>query len=402
MTARTAQQPQRMASPKPTDLDVHGLRASEFPWALTGDATFLNAASTGPLPHRCIEAVTEWTRLRATPQKLSDEKLFATLARSRELVARLIGASPAEIALAVNTSYGINVAALGLPLEPGDVVITPDLEFPANIYPWWAAANARQLEYRRIPLSDGVLELDDLLRAMDDHRVKCVSVSWLDSGNGARVDLDRIGNACRERGIFFVVDAIQGVGAVPLDLHQLHVDILACGAQKWLLSPWGAGFVYVRDDLVRRLDPPIVSWMAPKGTDDFRRLRDYDMTWRDDARRFEFITLPFHDFAGMNASLELFFELGPDNVANHIEGLVNDIVEWTRDRRTVKLVTPSAPERRGGIACIRPPDGEKASARLKKRGIVHSLREGNIRLSPHMYNTRADVQAALEALDSSS
>jgi len=399
VTARAPQQPQHTPSRPATELDVHGLRAREFPWALTGDATFLNAASTGPLPHRCIEAVTEWTRLRATPQKLSDEKLFSTLARSRELVARLVGASPAEIALAVNTSYGMNVAALGLPLKPGDVVITPDLEFPANIYPWWAAANARQLDYRRVPLDDGVLEMDRLLEAMDDTRVKCVSVSWLDSGNGARVDLARIGNACRDRGIFFVVDAIQGVGAVPLDLGALHVDILACGAQKWLLSPWGAGFVYVREELARRLDPPIVSWMAPKGTDDFRRLRDYDMTWRDDARRFEFITLPFHDFAGMNASLELFFELGPERVANHIEALVTAMVDWARDRRKVKLVTPVAAERRGGIACIKPPDGEKASARLKKRGIVHSLREGNIRLSPHMYNTRADVQAALEALE---
>ena len=379
-------------------LDVDALRVKEFPWTLTGDATFLNAASTGPLPNRCIEAVTEWTRLRATPHKLSDETLFSTLKRSRELVARLIGATPAEIALAVNTSYGINVAALALPLKPGDVVITPDLEFPANIYPWWAAANARQLEYRRVPLDDGVLQMDRLMRAIEDERVKCVSVSWLDSGNGARVDLAHVGAACRERGIYFVVDAIQGVGAVPLDLRELHVDILACGAQKWLLSPWGAGFVYVRDDLVRRLDPPIVSWMAPKGTDDFRRLRDYDMTWRDDARRFEFITLPFHDFAGMNASLELFFEVGPELVHNHIEELVTDIVDWAGSRRNVRLVTPAARDRRGGIACIRPPDGEKASARLKKRGIVHSLREGNIRLSPHMYNTRADVRAALEAL----
>jgi selenocysteine lyase/cysteine desulfurase len=379
-------------------LDVDAVRAKEFPWALSGDARFLNAASTGPLPHRCIEAVTEWTRLRATPQKLGDETLFATLARSRELVARLIGATTAEIALAVNTSYGINLAALALPLAPGDVVITPDLEFPANIYPWWAAANARELEYRRVPLDDGVLEMDRLLRAIDDERVKCVSVSWLDSGNGARVDLERIGAVCRERGIFLVVDAIQGVGAVPLDLRRLHVDILACGAQKWLLSPWGAGFVYVRDDLVRRLDPPIVSWMAPKGTDDFRRLRDYDMTWRDDARRFEFITLPFHDFAGMNASLELFFELGPELIHNHIEELVTEIVDWAAAQSNVRLVTPAARERRGGIACIRPPNGEQASARLKRRGIVHSLREGNIRLSPHMYNTRADVRAALESL----
>lgn len=387
------------APPPASPFDVDALRAREFPWAETDDATFLNAASTGPLPRRCIDAVVHWTRLRATPHHLSDELLFDTLARSRTLIGRLIGASPAEIALAVNTGYGMNVAARALPLEPGDVVLTPDLEFPANIYPWWAAANARQLEYRRVPLDDGVLDLDALLAAMQDDRVKCVSVSWLDSGNGARVDLARLGSACRERGIYLVVDAIQGVGAVPLDLRALSVDILACGAQKWLLSPWGTGFVYVRESLVRELEPPIVSWMAPKGTDDFRRLRDYDMTWRDDARRFEFITLPFHDFAGMNASLELFFEIGPDRVANHIEGLCTTIVEWAHERRGVRLVTPAARERRGGIVCLRPKDGERASKRLRERGVVHSLREGNIRLSPHMYNTIHDVQLALDALE---
>ncbi|HJQ20834.1 MAG TPA: aminotransferase class V-fold PLP-dependent enzyme [Gemmatimonadaceae bacterium] len=380
-------------------LDVEGLRAKEFPWAHTGDTVFLNAASTGPLPRRCIEAVTRWTRLRATPDQLSDEILFSTLARSRDLIARLVGSSPGEIALAMNTGYGMNVAARALPLSPGDVVLTPDLEFPANIYPWWAAANARQLEYRRVPLTDGVLDVEALLRAMDDRRVKCVSVSWLDSGNGARVDLARVGSECRDRGIYFVVDAIQGVGAVPLDLRAVQVDVLACGAQKWLLSPWGTGFVYVREDLIRTLEPPIVSWMAPRGTDDFRRLRDYDMTWRDDARRFEFITLPFHDFAGMNASLELFFEIGIARIAHHIEGLADTIVQWARNQRGVSLVTPAAAERRGGIVCVRPRDGERASARLKQRGIVHSLREGNIRLSPHMYNTMHDVHLALEALE---
>lgn len=379
-------------------IDVTALRRAEFPWADRGDAIFLNAASTGPLPRRCIDAVAEWTELRATPQLLTDEKLFATLARSRDLVARLIGASSKEIALAVNTGYGLNLAARALPLAPGDVILTPDLEFPANVYPWWAAANERDLEYRRIPLENGVLNEATLLDALDDENVRCVSVSWVDSANGCRVDLARIGAACRERGIYFVVDAIQGVGACPINVSESWIDILACGAQKWLLSPWGSGFVYVREELAVQLEPPIVSWMAPKGTDDFRRLRDYDMTWRDDARRFEFITLPFHDFAGMNASLELFFELGPDRVAAHIERLADAIVVWADAQPDVKLITPSERSRRAGIVCVRPREGQSVSDELKEKGIVHSFREGNIRLAPHMYNTMDDVRAALSSL----
>ena len=376
-------------------LDVDELRSREFPWADDGEVVFLNAASTGPLPQRCVDAVTQWTELRATPQKLSDDMLFSTLAASRELVSRLIGASPKEIALAVNTGYGLNLAARALPFAPGDVILTPDLEFPANVYPWWAAANERQLEYRRIPLANGVIDEDTLLRAIEQDDVKCVSVSWVDSANGCKVNLKRIGSACRELGIYFVVDAIQGVGACPLNVSESFIDILACGAQKWLLSPWGSGFVYVREELARELEPPIVSWMAPKGTDDFRRLRDYDMTWRDDARRFELITLPFQDFAGMNASLELFFELGPDRVAAHIEQLATEIVRWAESQPKVKLITPSDPARRAGIVCMRPRDGERVSENLKAEGIVHSFREGNIRLAPHIYNTIDDVRAAL-------
>lgn len=387
--------PPRTTAPG-TPFDVAALRSREFPWTAGGDV-YLNAASTGPLPERCIAAVAEWTRLRATPHALTDSRVFETLARSRELIAGLVGARPTEIALATNTGYGINLAARALPLVPGDVVLTPDLEFPANVYPWWAAAGERELEYRRVPLADGVLDEDTLLAAMDADDVKCVSLSWVDFASGCRADLARIGAACRERGIYLVVDAIQGVGATPLDLADTPVDILACGAQKWLLSPWGSGFVYVREELARTLEPPVVSWMAPRGTDDFSRLREYDMTWRDDARRFEMITLPYQEFAGMNASLELLAELGHDAVMRHIAGLAQRIVDGARDRR-VPLVTPPDPLRRAGIVSLRPANAERVSARLKDQRIVHSFREGAIRLSPHIYNTPDDVDAALAIL----
>jgi selenocysteine lyase/cysteine desulfurase len=140
--------------------------------------------------------------------------------------------------------------------------------------------------------------------------------------------------------------------------------------------------------------------MAPKGTDDFRRLRDYDMTWRDDARRFEFITLPFQEFAGMNASLELFFEVGVENIARHIESLASEIVHWAETQNAVKLITPRNPSGRAGIVCVRPRDAQRASDRLKAKGIVHSFREGNIRLAPHMYNTVEEVRTTLELMSS--
>lgn len=381
--------------------DVGELREREYPWAGRGEHVYMNNASTGPLPDRAVRALAAFNEARARPWTISQEEQFGVLTRSRELAGRLIGSSPAEVAVMVNTSYGINLAARSLPLEPGDVVLTFDREFPANVYPWMALERSRGVTLHRLPCTgDGLPDERALLRAIDEMpRVRVVSISWVQFASGYRVDLAAIGHACRERGICFVVDAIQGLGALTLDVRACAIDILACGAQKWLLSPWGTGFVYVREELVRELEPSAVSWMAVQGSDDFRRLVDYDLTWRDDARRFEVITLPFQDFAGMNASLEMLVELGPGHVESYVAGLADVIVRWAGDRTGVRLVTPADRSRRAGIVSVKPPDAASASGRLVRLGISHSLREGAIRLSPHCYNTRAEVERALEALE---
>ena len=379
--------------------DVDRVRESEFPWAARGEAIYLNNASTGPIPERALRAIRDFDDRRAAPYRLSDELQFATLARGRELIARLIGAEAGEIGLAVNTSYGINLAAFSLPLGAGDVVLTPDREFPANVYPWMELARRRGVIYRRIPTCDGAVDEETLRRELEDPAVRAVSVSWVGFASGYTVDLEAIGRACRARGAYFIVDAIQGLGPLTIDVRACHVDILACGAQKWLLSPWGTGFVYVRRELVEQLAPNVVSWMAVKGSDDFRRLVDYDLTWRDDARRFEFITLPFQDFAGMNASLELIHELGPAAIALHVASLADVIVLWAASQRDVELVTPSSPRHRAGIVSLRMPNAAEVSAALKEAGVSHSLREGAIRLSPHFYNTRDEIRRTLRVIE---
>jgi selenocysteine lyase/cysteine desulfurase len=376
-------------------VDVERLRRTEFPWAQTGDCIYLNAASTGPLPERSVRAQQEFTRLRATPYLISQEQQFGVLDTARNLVARLINADAGEIALATNTSTGLNLAAWTLPLGAGDIVVIPDREFPANVYPWMAAAAARGFTLQRVPCREGLLDEDALLEALDGPGVRVLSVSWVGFATGVVADLERLGAACRARGIRFVVDAIQGLGALTLDVRKAHIDILACGAQKWLLSPWGSGFTWVRRDLVHELSPQPVSWLSVAGSDDFSRLLDYDMTWRDDARRFEQITLPFQDFAGMVASLDLLHELGPANVSAHIHERTREILDGAA-KLGIPLVTPR--NRHAGIACIRPADANATSARLIEARVAHSVREGTIRLSPHCYTTPAEVERALDAL----
>jgi selenocysteine lyase/cysteine desulfurase len=382
--------------------DVQSLREREFPWAARAEAIYLNNASTGPLPERTLRAIREFDERRAAPYRLSDDLQFATLAKSRELVARLIAAETEEIGLAVNTSFGLNIAAFSLPLGAGDVVLTPDREFPANVYPWMQLARARGVIYRRIPTCDGLVDEDELRRELEDPAVKAVSVSWVAFASGYTVDLETLGRACRARGAYFIVDAIQGLGVLPLDVRAAHIDILSSGAQKWLLSPWGTGFVYIRRDLIPTLEPNVVSWMAVKGSDDFHNLVDYDLTWRDDARRFEFITLPFQDFAGMNASLELIHECGASAIANHVGSLTDIIVGWVATQPHIKLATPSLPKQRAGIVSLRMPNAEAVSEALTRARVSHSLREGAIRLSPHFYNTREEISQTLCLIEEAS
>lgn len=378
--------------------DLAALREREFPWAARGEAVYLNNASTGPLAERTVAAVGAFTRDRAAPFRLTDERQFATLARSRELCARLIGASPGSIALMVNTSYGINLAARSLPLAAGTTVVTFDREFPANVYPWMAIEAARGVRLERLACVDGLPDEDALERRLERGGVSAVTVSWVSFSTGYRLDLPRIGALCRAHGAFFVVDAIQGLGALTLDAPACGIDLLACGGQKWLMSPWGTGFVYVREALVPTLEPASVGWMSVRGSDDFSRLCEYDLTYRDDARRFEMLTLPFQEFAGLNAGLELLFELGTDAVAEHVAGLAERIVEWAGSRAGVRLVTPADATRRAGIVAVVPSDPAAAVARLRAARVSFSLREGAIRLSPHCYNTADEVDRALGAL----
>ena len=379
-------------------IDIDKLRREEFPWTSAGDVAYLNHAGTGPLPARTVRALHEWDCIRAEPWRNTAKEQFGVLARSRELCAHMIGAVPDEIAMTVNTSYGINVAAASIPLKAGDVVVTPDREFPANVYPWMALAQRRGITYRRVACVNGLADEDALIRALDEPDVKILSVSWVSFETGLKLDLARLGAACRDRGIYFVVDAIQGIGAAPIDVHACHIDFLACGGQKWLLSPWGTGFLYVRRELVRELVPHTVSWMAVKNAEDFTKLCDYELNWFDDARRFELITLPYQEFAGFNASLELFESVGWERVHTLVEERASQIVEWAQRQRDVTLVTPADRARRSGVIAIRPRDAAAISSRLFAAKVPHALREGMIRLAPHFYTAPDEIERALRVL----
>ncbi len=377
--------------------DVEALRRDEFPWTLRGDRVYLNHASTGPLPVRALRALSEWSAMRGEPWRISDDMEFGIMHRARELAGRMIGATTDEIALTTNTSHGINIAARCLPLAAGDVVLSSDREFPANVYPWMALAR-EGVRFEQIPCAPGgVPDEQAVLDALDRPRVKVLTLSWVSFATGYAFDLARIGEACHARDIYFVVDGIQGVGVRPLDVHSCHIDILACGGQKWLLAPWGTGFVYVRGELGRRLEPREVGWLAVRGSYDFNRLVAYDLSWYEDARRFEVGTLPYQDLAAFCESLELLLEVGVARISTHVGALIDLMIARLGDAEAT-LITPVEPARRAGILTVRVNTPERVSERLARAGIICTLREGAIRLSPHLYSTRDDLERAMAVL----
>jgi selenocysteine lyase/cysteine desulfurase len=383
----------------PSGEALHALRATEFPWEARGDAIHVDHASIGPIPQRSRDAVAAYNDKRAEMWQMRAEDFFPVLDRSRVLAAQLIGAHADEIALTTNTSWGVNLAAYALPLGPGDIVLGSQGEFPANVYPWMSAAKARGFTFELVPMVGRAVNEEEILaRVAHDPRVKGVALSWVSFWSGYRIDVARIGAACRANGIWFAVDAIQGLGACALDVKTAQVDILSTGAQKWLCSPWGTGFSYVRRELIAQLEPPAAGWLSQATAGDFAKFLDYDPAWRSDAQRFEVGSLPMQDFIGMNATLELFQELGTVRVEQHVRALTRQLLGWAETRRDITCFTPSLDPRRAGIVAIATPDLHGDSQRLREAHVTHAVREGAIRIAPHFHNTVEEMDRVISVL----
>ena len=374
-----------------------GMRTAEFPFAES--AIYLNAAAVAPVPERARRAMADFNRRRSRVHELTESDFVAPLARCRSAAARLIGADPEEIALGGNTSFGINLAARCLPLPAGSCVVTSDREFPANVYPWMGLTH-KGVRLDLVP-SDELGRPDEqrILERLGQGDVSVLALSAVQFATGFRARLDTLGQACRERGIFFVVDAIQAIGQAPVDVRAANIDILATGGHKWLCGPFGTGWAYVRRELHSLLEPHVVGWTAMRASQNLSSLLDYRWEFEPDARRFEVATMPLQDFLGLAHSMELLVEVGIPAIQAHLQTLLDPLIAWAEGREGVEPISDSTPEHRSGIVCFRPPKPEAAFRALGEAGIVCALREGAIRISPHLYNIPEDTARVIEVLD---
>ncbi len=339
------------------------------------------------------------TRRRNLAHGFEEAELGRIQRRCRAALARLLSVSPDEIALVPNTSYGVNLgAALVASGAPGTVLVSAG-EFPANVLPW-KALEPRGFRVEVVPAGPGGLPREDaLLERLESGDVVAVAASAVQFSTGYRMDLERLGRACRARGALFVVDAIQALGVVPLSPDELHVDLLASGGQKWLCSPWGSGFAWVPERHWERFEPPMVSWLSQRGALELDDEPGYALDWLPDARRFELGTNGIQDYLGLARSVEVLLECGVEAIRRHVLALHEPVVDWIRSREGAEALTPLDPERRGGILSVRPPDLDGTCAALEEAGVAFARRHGAVRLAPHFYNTAAEMDAVLEILE---
>jgi cysteine desulfurase / selenocysteine lyase len=375
--------------------------SDEFPGSLrslfpiTKQYIYLNHASVAPLPRPVHDAMVHALDGSMYHGPRISEEMDAIQANTRCRAAELVNAEPHQIAFLRNTSDAISAIANGISWLPGDNVVTTSVEFPANVYPWRRIAAMQEIELRAQKQRDGYIDVEELLGLVDE-RTRVVTISWVQFSTGQRLDLRRIGEFCHERDILVVVDAVQGLGALRLDVRADCVDAFAAGAQKFLLGPKGISLLYLSDRALERTKPTVIGWTAVKGYSDYL---SHDLDFREGAVRFEGGTLNVPGICGLGEALGLFLRVGPEKIETHLLAL-NDYFAQELSARGYRVTSPRAAKESSGILICRHPrfTGEQICAHLDSQNIVVSARLEGLRIAPHFYNTREEADALLAAL----
>ncbi len=372
--------------------DLSRFRA-EFP--ITRRFTYLNHASHGPMSFRVRRAIDGFLDLAMHTEHAHDQTSFRKMDECRSLLARMLGCEPSEIGLGYDTSYGLNVAAHGLDLRKGDEVLLSNIEFPANVYPW-LALRRRGVGVRFFKAKGGFSTFENIEHSLTRH-TRILALSWVQYFNGYRTDLRALSGLCRQKGIFFVVDGMQGVGAFDLNVRQAGVDFLSSGGAKWLLSPHGSGFFFVSQRMLPRLKPAFAGWLGVDWNTNWERLRDHRRKPFSDARKFELGTHPYQDIYGFREALGMLSGIGMKRVEKRILELTDRLLSYLRDS-PYRIQSSVDPVHRSGIVSFTGRRGQTLMVALKREKVIVSYREGGVRVSPHFYNNEEEIDRLIAVL----
>jgi selenocysteine lyase/cysteine desulfurase len=362
--------------------------ADQFP--VRDNLVYLNHAAVAPLPRVTADALKHLAEDSLQWGSLHYADWMATYDDVRKFAAKLVNGDPSEIALVKNTSEGIATVAMGLDWKPGDRMVGFQEEFPANLYPW-KRLEAKGVEVNWLSLYDSLDKIDAACRG-----ARLLSISFVNFLSGYRAPIREIGEICRRHGCIYFVDAIQGMGAFPLDVKACHIDALAADGHKWMLGPEGCAVLYITRELQERVEPVEFGWTNVAGYADYA---SRDMALRKDAGRYECGTLNTIGCYGLKASLELLLEIGQEKTAPAVTNLADRIAAGVQSKG-YELMGTRTPQTAAGIVSFRKPGIEATEIvrTLKEQKIIAAPRAGWVRTSPHFYLSPAEIDRLIDAL----
>ncbi len=366
---------------------------TEFP--VSKSYVYMNHAGVAPLSRRVMDAMKSFVEDATMNGAVNVESWVETAEICRSLAANLINSDPTEIAFMKNTTQGILIAANGIDWKKGDNVVTTSVEFPANVYPWWSLKQRYGVETRMVTEKVSRINLDDIIDAINE-RTRVVTISHVEFASGFRNDIKAIGEICKDRDIWFVVDAIQSLGVIEVDVQSCHVDILAADGHKWLLAPEGAAIFYCNREKLDKLINTNIGWASVVNPRDFL---SYDLTQKPDATRFEEGSYNTVGLYGLKAAIELLLKIGISKIENRVLALTATLITGLKSKG-YKVITPNDDFDRAGIVVF---ESEKHSPTelyelLFDHNIITAERGSGLRVSPHFYNTEAEISRLLDVL----
>ncbi|NJP06933.1 MAG: aminotransferase class V-fold PLP-dependent enzyme [Chloroflexaceae bacterium] len=366
---------------------------AEFP--ITQQYTFLSHAAVSS-PSRRVSAAVQHAmqQFLAQPFTVYLPEIMTLNEELIERIVRLIGARGRdEVVLMPNTAAGLNTVAASLPLQAGDNILVLDGDYPANVYPWWNLTY-RGILTKMVPSHEGGLDLNRLEQRID-RRTRVIALSTVMFATGFRNDIAAVGQLCKERNIFFVVDAIQSLGAFSMDVQSSHIDALACGSQKWLLSTPGSGFLYCRRELLDTLVPG--AYVGASSVTDSYNYLDYNFTSPPGAERFNLGTPNIAGMVALHSAIGLLLEVGIEAIADRIGNLVDLLIRSLLERGYT-LAASADPSHRSGIVVVRTPHAEHICQRLVDAHVIVTSRGTGVRIAPHFYNTDEEILHCVDLL----
>jgi cysteine desulfurase/selenocysteine lyase len=371
-------------------------------WFEIEDATYLNVSGQSPMPRVSIRAVQGALEAKKSPHHKPDSTFYEVPNRIRASIARLIGGKPEEIAVTSGASAGVATVAYGLTWKPGDEIITAKSEFPLQYTTWKPMEEREGVKLKIVAPRERFITADDLIEAMTP-RTRLVSVSLVRFDDGSLLDAARVAAACHARGALLLLDASQCCGAMPMDVRALGADFVVSAGYKWLLGPFGTGFFWVKSEHLQMVRPGPFYWMAVAGSDNFAALNFDDPKPAPSAKRWdapEWASYFNFNLVAMDVSVDFVERMGPERVLAHNRKLIELLFERLPKDRFV-LASPLDAASRGPYGCFAARSPEKTAEvyqHLRNENVVVSLREGNIRVSPHLFNTERDIDRLISVV----